>query len=162
MGDRVVSIRFKTAPVVITDAERADQTAHMNAQADAFGGTRSGPTPKLPREKPPLRSISFDLDGRIWARISQPSERYEPPPVEPPKGRPAPPVLKWREPNVFDVFEPTGVYLGRVATPYDLQLMGRSGGEMIQARGDVVWGINRDADGVDAVRRYRIAWSGPQ
>jgi hypothetical protein len=157
-GDRVVSIRSNSAEVPVTDAERADQIAYLNALVEEFGATRPARTPDVPKVKPALRSISFDLDGRIWARISQPSERYEPEPLETPKGRTPRPVIKWREPSVFDVFEPGGVYLGRIATPYELQLMGRSGGEMIQARGDVVWGVVRDEDGVEAIRRYRIAW----
>ena len=159
-GDPVTSIRRTVAPVAVVDAEREEQRAIMDARVAAAAGTTSGSLPDVPREKPPIRFISFDLDGRLWVSISQPSERFEPPPPPPARAGAAQqsvPVLRWREPNVYDLFESSGTYLGRVAVPYNVRLQ-ISAWAPIQSRGNHVWGVAVDSDGVQTVHRYRIAW----
>ena len=58
------------------------------------------------------------------------------------------PPARWREPPVFDVFEPDGRFLGMLTLPVRARLM--------QARGDQVWAIDRDELGVEYVVRYGI------
>lgn len=161
-GDQVVSIRRNVPPVGVTDAERSDQSAFMEAQANSFassmgsGATRSGPIPDVPRTKQPIRSVQFGNDGRIWVSVSTPSERYDPPAATPARaGQPVPPVIKWREPFAYDVFEPDGVYLGRIVLPWNIGIVGAA---TMQTRGDTLWCVVTDADGVQMVRRYRIQW----
>ena len=148
-GDPVVSIRRDTPPVPVSGEEARDQQAYLEAQARGYEGTRTGSLPAVPRAKPHLQSLSFGADGRIWAGVSMPSERYDPPAAES-SGDPSRPVLRWREPRAFDVFEPSGEYISRVAVSYDTDLE--------TMRGDTAWGVSRDADGVETVRRFRIAW----
>jgi hypothetical protein len=157
-GDPIVSIRRAVPPVVVSDAERSDQRAHMEAQAAALPGTRSSAIPDVPREKQLVRYFDFDLDGRIWVSVSQPSERFDPPPPPPARAGAAPQsVLRWREPTLYEVLEPNGTFIGRVAIPSDVRLEVVAW-TPIQSRGEHVWGVATDSDGVQSVRRYRITW----
>jgi hypothetical protein len=153
-GDRVLSIRRDVDRVPVSDAERRDQVAYMHAKAEAYGGTRTGTIPEVPRQKPFIRSVQFDLDGRLWVRVHTHSEQFEPPPQEVRAGATPQPVLKWREANVFDLFESNGSYLGRLNVPHNTDLQYR----LIQSRGDIVWGVAKDDDGVVSIVRYRIDW----
>ncbi|MNC89062.1 hypothetical protein D3C83_49550 [compost metagenome] len=59
--------------------------------------------------------------------------------------------MPWREPNVFDVFEPDGAYIGQVQFPDDTFWH-------MSIRGDTVVAALRIEDGVNIVRRYRVVW----
>lgn len=154
-GDRIMSIRRNVERVAVSEEERRDQTAHMNAQADWHGSVRHGAVPDVPRVKPVIRTIKFDLDGRLWVGVRQPSERYKPEIQKPLPGRKPSPVLKWREPTAYDLFETDGTYVGRIPVPQNVELDRQ---ELVQSRGYFVWGVERDDDGVESVRRYRISW----
>ena len=93
-----------------------------------------------------ISSLRADLN----ARVAMPGERYMPdPPATPAPG--AGPVLpRWREPAVWDVFEPDGRYLGRVAKPTNIA--------MLRMSRNRVWGTLADDDGVQLVKRFRIDW----
>ncbi|MBK9549271.1 MAG: hypothetical protein IPO52_09280 [Gemmatimonadetes bacterium] len=57
-------------------------------------------------------------------------------------------MTKHRTPSVYEVFEPTGRFLGRVAFPPRARFA--------EAQGDQVWAIVRDADDVPAVVRFKV------
>jgi hypothetical protein len=156
-GDRVTSVRRRVDPVVVTEAERSDQRKHMEAQADNIGSTRLGSVPDVPRVKPPIKHFKFDIEGRLWVRVAQPSERYEPAIPQPLPGRAPPPVIKWREPVAYDLFEANGTYVGRIPVPFELSLVGDNQA-IVQARGNSVWGVAKDDDGVESLVRYLIVW----
>jgi hypothetical protein len=59
--------------------------------------------------------------------------------------------IPWREPTVYDVFEPDGRYVGRLRLPYAFI--------PIVFQGDDVWGIFRDDLDVEYVHRYRVQWN---
>ena len=144
-GDPVVSIRRDVPAVRLSSEEHADHVEH------ARGDQHSPETPRyeVPRQKAPFSELMVALDGRIWTRVAVPSERYDPPAEPNLVGRVVRPV-SWREPVVYDVFEPSGVYLGQVGVPY--------GTTLLAMRGDTVWARITDADGVPLLRRFRIAW----
>lgn len=100
--------------------------------------------PRVPNVKPAYRDILTGYDGRIWVLTSQPSKRLETPVGEPVDDR-------WKEPIVFDVFEPDGRFLGTVSTP---------DGFLIDPppvfRGDTVWAGFEDEEGVKYVKRYHV------
>jgi tricorn protease-like protein len=58
------------------------------------------------------------------------------------------PVITWRTPTVYEVFDQDGRFLGRVAFPPRTTLM--------EADGNTVWAIGRNEDDLPAVSRYRI------
>jgi hypothetical protein len=145
---RVVSIRRDVPPVEITAAERRDQRAFLEQSIPR--GARHGEITEIPRVKPFLRGVVVDDEARIWVQVHMPSERYDPPLVSSPGGRMRP-AVPWREPNVWDVFIPTGTYLGRVNMPHGLFPM--------VMRGDQLWGRWHDESDVPFVTRYRIRWA---
>jgi hypothetical protein len=51
---------------------------------------------------------------------------------------------------LFDVYEPSGTYLGQVQVPARI--------DAIVMRGDFIWATTCKDDGVPSVGRYRIIW----
>jgi hypothetical protein len=170
-GDRVLSIRRTVAPVPVSDAERTALREGLERRMRDMDPSWRWTAPDIPRAKPPLSGLRVGLDGRIWVQLSTPSERFDaadaPPPAQMGVGggggggssgrMGAPPpvnreVRSWREPALFDVYEPDGTYIGQVRIPYNTVLSAM--------RGDHAWGTTRDADGVTTVHRFRIAWNG--
>jgi hypothetical protein len=103
--------------------------------------------PPIPAGKPPLGGLLTSRDGRIWVRVTTASERIpdeERDVVRPGDASPR----RFRESVVHDVFARTGAFLGRVRLPIGARLM--------EADGDLVWVIDRDADGLPAVERLRV------
>lgn len=104
--------------------------------------------PEIPRVKAPIAGLHIARDGRIWVAVSMPSDRIpdaERGPVR--EGRPAPPL--YRDRTAYEVFSPTGVFLGRVQMPGSATFM--------EADGDKLWVLERDADDMPGVVRYRVS-----
>jgi hypothetical protein len=113
-------------------------------------GSPSGKLEPIPDTKPPIVDLRVASDGRIWVKTSQPSERFSPTPrLNAMTGQR---VLDfgWREPTVFDVFEPDGTFVGSVSVPYGFRLL--------KMRGDLVWGVRINEDGVEFAQKWRIDW----
>jgi hypothetical protein len=58
------------------------------------------------------------------------------------------PQPKWRDPIVYDVFDPSGRYLGRVPAPPKTRFQ--------TMRGDHIWAVRRDSLDVEQVVRFRV------
>jgi hypothetical protein len=159
-GDPVLSIRRTAAPVVLSEDERHDRREYMLAQVRASGGTPTGSIREIPRTKPPITRVKFDDDARMWVGVAAPSERFTPPPPTPPRaGQRAPAApLAWREPILYDVYQPDGRYAGQVRLPYSADMRPYNT-DLWVARGDRIWIVERDDDGVESVHRYRIQWA---
>jgi hypothetical protein len=146
-GARPIVIRREGSPVPIAEAERAEERAEVefNLRQTDPGWSWSGPP--IPETKAPLGEISVSRDGRIWAKVPAPSERIPDDELDPP-WTPKAPVSHFRGPVVYEVFDDSGRFLGRVNLP------GRT--RFIEADGDVVWAITRDRNDLPAVMRYRV------
>jgi hypothetical protein len=64
-----------------------------------------------------FRGIYAGDDGTIWVHLHQEGVRRDPPAAAPPPPPDPPPPILWNEPNVFDVFERDGTYLGQLRIP---------------------------------------------
>lgn len=153
-GDPVVSVRrTSTALVPVARAERDNHLAIYKYRLDrgvANGGTVEHGLPTISATKPPYEGIRVAPDARIWVQVSMPSEPYEPPGYMDRPDLTREPPLKWRAPTVYDVFEPTGSYVGRVPMARDTY--------PVFMRGDVVWIVSRDDNGSSFLTRARIEW----
>ena len=98
------------------------------------------------------RSVIVGEDGRLWVRLFAEAEKEEDSGGSTAQGGDGPPPRTWREPAVYDVFEPDGVYLGQVRLP--------PGASLSVRRGDHVWGVRRDDVGTPSVVRFRIVAGG--
>lgn len=78
----------------------------------------------IPKFKPAYRQLEVDEDGRVWVDRYVEAIHADRPPREPGDERP---LLTWREPRTFDVFEPTGEFLGTVVLPPDTFIQSRRG-----------------------------------
>ena len=89
---------------------------------------------EIPRYEPAFDRLLADGNGTLWAR------RFQSDPLS-------------REPPWWDVFDPTGVYLGSVSTP---------GGLTVLAIGDgLLAGVYRDELGVEYVSVHRVLTARP-
>jgi hypothetical protein len=140
-------IERRAEPVPVGADEQANEreiiTHDMRRTNPAWSWTGDA----LVATKAPLLGIQLTRDGRVWARVSLPSERIPDSELDPPSsdGRPQ---RRYRETSPYEVFARDGRFLGRITMPPNTTLM--------EAEGDVVWAITRDEVGLPALMRYRV------
>ena len=139
-------------PVPVDRGEAAAERERMTDNfKQEFPGWRWNGSP-IPDVKPAYEGFYPAEDGRIWVHVPAPSERYmdsEEQKAE--EKRLGNAVNPYRAPVRFDVFEPTGEYLGQVSTPEGFSLRPRP-----VFRGDTVWAIVRDEYDVQRLHRFRM------
>lgn len=149
----VLRIEANVSPVPVVPEEGAERREQITAGLRRQYGSWRWNGPGVPDTKPPYRDLFVDAAGRVWVVVSQPGEPVlsaaEASAEERRTGRP---VLRYREPPAFDVFDAEGRYLGPVVPPPALKVEPRP-----LVRDDVVWGVEEDALGVLSVVRYRIS-----
>ena len=150
---RVMRIEREIDPVPVDADERADAELVATAGMRMTDPTWRWSGPSIPSTKPFIRSLAAGDDGRIWVSVARPGERVPegeraPPPSVQVGEVTRPPEPKWRQPLVYDVFDPNGQFLGRVAAPAKTSFRAM--------RGDHVWAVRRDSLDVEQVVRYRL------
>jgi hypothetical protein len=128
---RTVRIERAYEPVSFTSEERAEWQAVLDWFKAADYPVDLG---SVPDRKLPYGSFLADQRGRIWVQrhvaarkdktVEALSENWS-----------GPPLVSWVEPNVYDVFEPDGTYLGQVRFPWLTT--------PLVIRGDTAWGVRR-------------------
>jgi len=149
----VVRIERAAEPIPVLPEEAEERRARITAGLQRQYGAWRWNGPEVPDTKPPFRELFADADGRIWVVVSQPGQptmtRAE---AETEAARTGQPVVRFREPPAFDVFDADGRYLGPVTAPATLAWEEPKPVVL----GDTVWGVERDALGVPVVVRYRL------
>jgi hypothetical protein len=158
-GERPLRVVREHQPVALTRAERQEWTAvaeHESKQPigvmfrtiDGQQRRDPGPTVKfaVPPVKPAFKALRTDGEGRVWVRRYVAGVRTELPPR--PVRADARPASAWREPLTYDVFEPTGRFLGTIVMPDRTTLA--------FTRGLQVWAIARGDLDEPYIARYRI------
>ncbi len=143
-GDRILSIRRNIAPVVVLGSERADQKRHLERELASLPGIQKGKVSNIPRTKPYFKWLDVGDDGLIWVKLHVPSESYSR------QQSASKDEVRWREPLILDVFEPGGVYVGRVRMPADVRTL--------KFAGNLIWAVVRDEFDVEYLKRYRVQW----
>ena len=110
-----------------------------------------GPALTCTERKPPYRALRVGERGRIWVHRHTVAEQVEGEQAVDPN---RPPPITWREPIVFDVFEPDGTYLGAVHLPPRTRAY--------VFRGDTVWGIRTGELDEQYVVRLAVSREGPR
>ena len=156
-GASVLRIERPNQPVIrLTGPERAE----WEAWAESF--TRSAATPRparpgvitppprrvtytIPDTKPAFSELRTDSQGRIWVRRYVPAVSNPGPERQPGDDRPR---RVWREPPTFDLFEPTGQFLGMITLPW--------GAYMYDAIDRHIWAEVRGESDESYVVRFRV------
>jgi hypothetical protein len=146
----VVEISMDHEPVPVDPDEAAIRREQIERNfRDNFPGWRWN-GPPIPDVKPAYEGLMVSEEGRIWVQVAAPSERYmSEDERRAEEERLERPVNPYRSPVVFDVFEPTGEYLGRVATPAGFQTYPQP---VIRDR--TVWAVV--TDDLDVARLHRF------
>jgi hypothetical protein len=168
-GQSTLRIRREYKPMPLLGAEKAEweaMAAFLSKQPtgrsystgpDGKPVPRDAPSVKytIPVVKPAFRELRMAEDGRIWVQVYTAASKQAPPPPPklpagalPPPGFADRPVSLWRETPTYDVFEPTGRYLGRVEAPPRTSFMAM--------RGQNIWAVKRGELDESYVVRYRI------
>ena len=154
IGNEVLSLRRALSPIPVERAEREEQEAIVTARGRQRNPRWDWDASLIPPTKPIYRALHVGEDGRIWVLLSSPATRIELPPDAGARGefRDAPPgpLARWVEPDVYDILEPDGRYVGQVEMP--------RGVELHATRGDTLWVSSRLADDVPIVQRVHIVW----
>ena len=157
----LASIRRETQLQPVSAAERDSARSHVIENMRKSLPTWSWNGPEIPRVKPAHRGVEVGLDGTLWVRMAEGPRRNDgtPPPTVsmgggtgggPGRGMGATwscPANGWL---LFDLYEPSGRYLGQVRVPERV--------DPLIMRGDQVWAATCSEDDVPMVVRYRIAW----
>ena len=149
-------IRRTLTEVPVLDEERSQEEARISWQMQRTQADWSWNGPPLPTTKAPVTGMGVvpTRDGRLWVQVAVPSERIPDAEVVPPRDSTMP-VISYRMPVVYEVFEADGSLLGRVAMPPRTFL--------VDADGEMVWGLATDDDGLPQLIRFRVEpeWSAP-
>lgn len=136
-------------------AERPNVTAEEREQFERISAYLERPGdssyPPIPGAKPIFRTLSADIDGRVWVQRYTTSYNYKYSQAER-EERGDRPLIEWREAQVYDVFEPAGRFLGTVELPRRTQLQ--------FARGDRLWAVQVGEFDEPYVVRYRLRPAG--
>lgn len=125
-GQRTQTLRREVGGVRLSPAEVDTATRMIAAISAQVQGTAIRFT--VPKSKGPLRSLGFDLDGRLWVERAAPDA----------------------DGTVFDVFTPTGEFLWKIQVPDRVSI------QLFALRGRSGFGVQRDDDGVPRVVRLEI------
>jgi hypothetical protein len=134
------------AAVAVSDEERDQWNAwsdYSRAQARSRGMSPA-PGGALPEVKPAYKDIYVGDDGRIWVHRHVAAVERDLPPRAAGDDRP---LIRWREPTTFDVFEPDGRFLGTVVLPWDTL--------PYVFRGRHIWALHTGTPGAQIVR-FRV------
>jgi hypothetical protein len=148
---RVLRMERAAEPVPVSAGERAYQEHMVTRNMRNTDPAWRWAGPPIPATKRAFGSVQTDDDGRIWVRAAVPGEvvpREERPEPRPGEDQEPEGPEPWREPLVYDVFDSDGRFLGTLPMPARFTLHG--------ARGDEVWGVQRDELGVDYVALFRL------
>lgn len=121
------------------------RSRHERLPAEALATMQTPEDDWIPEIKPYFRSLYVDIDGRLWVHRYVEAELWDPPP-SPPSWTDR--SFAWREPSTYDVFDTDGTFVGTVVLPRLTRFS--------QIRGDTLWGIHEDFDGVQYAVRMKL------
>jgi hypothetical protein len=162
-GDHVISVHRSIAPVRVQEAEREDwrQSITMfNRNGPGAWRSWTWTGPDIPTVKAPIRDLYVDMAGRVWVQLAQPAQldTSVAVPTRPKDAGDVNAHRRWVEAMVFDVIDPSGLYLGQVRFPDGVGISAVGTKNAFAIQGDTVWAVIRDRDDVPLVKRYRIKW----
>ena len=126
--NRVTLIQRPVTGPELSTRERREANAELDRTAKTAGVTRSSLPYGVPRRKAPLRSLGFDLDGRLWVERS----------------------VSDGQPREADVYDRRGALVAVMTWPPYIRLDNRT------VRGQTAIGVAVDSLGTNTVVRLRF------
>lgn len=150
----IVEISMDYEPVPVNPEEAAIRREQIEQNfRDRFPGWRWN-GPPIPDVKPAYEGFLVSEEGRVWVQVAVPSERHlSEDERRAEEERLERPVNPYRTPVVFDVFEPTGEYLGRMNMP-----VGFSTYPQPVIRDRIVWAVVTDDLDVARLHRFTVTF----
>lgn len=142
---RVVRIERSYDPVEIGPEEREEWQARIDYVVSQLGGESSIRMPR--RFKPAFRDFFVDTQGRIWISRYVAADFVGHTSAEL-RRRGDRPTYQWKEQPTWEVLDPRGQFLGRVATPRN--------GWVAAVVDRTIWIVERGEFDENYVVRYRI------
>jgi len=140
--------KYETRVPVQAGEAAAERDRLVRGMREAFPDwTWNGP--EIPDTKPAYDGLFTGQYGRLWVAV--PGLGEIDPSASPIPDRGGPPVVRYRSPVRFDVFDDAGRFLGPVRTPAGFQRF-----PVPIFRGDTVWALQEDSVGVPQLVRYRL------
>lgn len=140
--DSIQATEWRAAAPVYGDEERRDMQAVHDNLSDLLHTPRSA----LPARKAPASRILTDNKGQTWVQLTTAGVRI--PDDELPKGESTIPTIKWRDRDRWAAFTRDGVLQFVIDTPPGVQVLDRSGLQLL--------GVMTDANGVQALVVWRV------
>jgi hypothetical protein len=145
---KVIRVEMSHTPVRLAAEERAEYEATNEWTRKYRSQFQTAEIPPTPQTKPAYSGFDIGDDGQIWVRVHVPAVKVQIDDEDKPKDPSQRPVMSWREPATYDVFQPDGTYLGRIRLPDKVSLAAH--------RGDEVWGRTAGEFGELYLVRYRL------
>jgi hypothetical protein len=146
---RPLRIEREWTPVPVLAEEADDERALLTWDMREIDPSWNWSGPGIPKTKPAYSALISGEDGRIWVALHATGQRVdseeEPAASDRSRQRPA---RRYVEPNVYDVFESGGAFLGRVRAERSQRVL--------RMRGNRVWGVLSDSLGVGYFARWRV------
>ena len=135
-------------PIDLTDEESEEWQARSESMAEKDPEHRERFFP-IPTQKPFIRTLRVDLDGRLWvSRHTSPTYVEYSPEERTRREDEGLPTFHWRDRLTWDVLDDDGILLGSVTFPDQTSFLA--------AQGMDVWGVQEGEYGEDYVVRWRI------
>lgn len=152
VGGTVLTIQRPYDPVRYTRSERREKQVRENH----FAERNARPPERIPRDKPVWKDFQVDTEGRLWVRRYVAGlELQESAQLRELRVQFQNPERSWAEPEVFDVIDADGAFLGSIEFPNSATL-GFPRVQVRAARGLYVWVVERGEWDEQYVVRYRI------
>ncbi len=147
LDGKPVTIQREMTATPLTDEQRSEEQEYITAMLRMTDPSWTWNGPAIPRTAPLVDALLATRDGRIWARVPVAVERIPDDEIVQPRNRSLP-SRHFRMVYAWEVFEPSGRFLGRVDLPPRTTL--------IQADGNQLWVIERDENDLPAIVRLRV------
>jgi hypothetical protein len=135
-GRTIGTLQRRTEAASLSDQERKQWQEWAEFMNKSSLPGRSRTDTEIPETKPYFRDIHVGDAGRIWVHRYSTAEQRD---FEPRKQGDSRPLLTWREPPTFDVFDVDEGFVGTVVLPRDTRLCA--------VRDDRLWGVQATDQG---------------
>jgi hypothetical protein len=135
--NKAVRVESDLPAVVPSREEREFYRAEIERSGRRIEAGTTVPLSDIPEVKPHIKALKSDRDARIWVELYQPAQKTV-----------VDTTTKWIEKVVFDVFEATGEFAGRVRLP--------DGATFATAMGNQLWLVQHDTFDVPTLVRYSM------